>query len=120
MEPPGGMRWLDRLIARHPFRSVIISFLISGALFLIGYLIHLGALYFVGALVLILSLFLLVYAFIRKAMDISAKRKPVRARRPVDPTEMETLSRGEAVENWRERARREEMEKAIDKAKRRK
>jgi len=110
--------WLERKIARQPFRSVVICFIISAVLLTAGFFAHMPFLFFMGAFLLIISILLFFYALLRMAMDNSEKRKSKVFYPKYELTGADDLSGPETVSSWKDRARQEEQDRIIEEIKR--
>jgi len=104
--------WLERLIVRHPIRTPVIALGIAAVLFVAAYFTGMALLSRFGIFLLIISFLLLLYGLIRKAIDISVRRrKPARTQLPDEPIEANQPKREEIVTRWRQRAEREALGK---------
>ena len=111
--------WLERKIARRPFRAVIICCIIATVLLTTGFLVRIPFLFFIGAFLVILSILLFFYALVRLAMDTTEKKRSKATYTQYESTETDHLSRRETVSRWKERARQEEQDRIIEDIKRR-
>ena len=110
--------WLERKIARQPFRAVIVCFIISAVLLTAGFLVRIPFLFFIGAFLAILSILLFFYALLRMAMDNSEKRRSKVTYSQYELNETDRVSRPETLSRLKERASQEEQDRIIEEIKR--
>ena len=111
--------WLERKIARQPFRAVIICFIITAVLLSAGFLARIPFLLFTGSFLFIISVLLFFYALLRMAVDSSGRRRSKVNYSQYEFTETDRESRPETLSKWEERSQQEEQDRIIEEIKRR-
>ena len=110
--------WLERKIARQPFRAVIICFIISAVLLSVGFLVRIPFLFFIGAFLFIISILLFFYALLRKAVDNSGKQRSKVTYSQYELNDTDWASGPETLSRLKERTRQEEQDRTIEEIKR--